>query len=57
MHAVLGPDADAKSVVWVLAIFIFFCECLGGMASVALTDAIQAGLLLFAFFMLPLMCL
>ena len=57
IHAVLGPEADHKVWVWACGLFIYMCECLGGMASVALTDAIQASLLLFAFFMMPVLCL
>jgi len=44
-------------ISWLLFGFIYCCELLGGMASVALTDAIQAGLLLFAFFFLPFLVL
>lgn len=56
LRAILGPTADTKTWVWLLGMFIFTCECMGGMASVALTDAIQAGLLLFSFFCMPIMC-
>lgn len=58
LMAMLGDDkiAEAKGLTWACGMFIFLCECAGGMASVALTDAIQAGLLLFSFFMMPILC-
>jgi Na+/proline symporter len=53
LKALLGENTDTRIYVWAFGMFIFTCECLGGMSSVALTDAVQAGLLLFAFFSLP----
>ena len=61
LKAVLGlstrpcgiSEEKRQGIVWALGFFILACEIAGGMASVALTDAIQAGLLLVAFFVLP----
>jgi hypothetical protein len=58
MLAVVGQDKGETANIWVwfFGTFIFACECMGGMASVALTDAIQACLLLFSFIAMPLLC-
>jgi len=56
MRALLGQTTDRESldaIVWCLYLFILICEFAGGMASVALTDAVQAGLLVISFFILP----
>ena len=39
-------DINGEAAVWFMGTFVFFCELLGGMESVALTDAIQAGVML-----------
>jgi Na+/proline symporter len=39
-------DIDGKVAVWFMGGFVFCCELLGGMESVAMTDAVQAGVML-----------
>ena len=39
----------SKGVVWCLAAFVYLCETLGGMESVALTDAVQCTFLVVSF--------
>ena len=40
--------------VWVLVIFIWICEVIGGFRGVSLTDAIQSGIMLVAFLGIPI---
>jgi hypothetical protein len=39
--SISGDEAIAQALSWFLGMFVFTCECMGGMSSVALTDAIQ----------------
>jgi Na+/proline symporter len=43
-------DIDGKAAVWFLATIVLICEFIGGMTSVAITDAIQCCLLVASFF-------
>ena len=44
-----------NGAVWFLATFVITCEFVGGMTSVATTDAIQAFILLLAVFLMPML--
>merc|ERR1719506_2603340 len=46
---------NPKVATWCLAGIVFVCEMMGGMSSVALTDAIQASMLVFAFCLMPML--
>ena len=43
----------ANSLTWGICFIVLFCEVVGGQRSVSLSDAIQAGIMLCAFFLLP----
>ena len=43
----------AKAMTWGICFIVLFCEVVGGQRSVSLSDAIQAGIMLTAFFFLP----
>eukprot|EP00040_Diaphanoeca_grandis_P023230 m.126034 g.126034 ORF g.126034 m.126034 type:complete len:729 (+) comp29173_c0_seq1:263-2449(+) len=44
---------DKHLMVWVLCVVIVFCEIVGGQRSVTLSDAVQAVIMLMAFFIMP----
>lgn len=48
-------DAGADAAVWLLACFVVCCEFVGGMTSVATTDALQCAILLSAVFLMPML--
>jgi len=45
---------NGKTAVWFLAMFVWTCEIMGGMTSVALTDAIQCSILLLTLTVMPM---
>jgi Na+/proline symporter len=48
-------DIHPNTGVWFLAGFVFLCEIMGGMSSVALTDAVQATMLVISFCLMPML--
>jgi len=56
LDALLQGEINSRVAVWFLAGFVFMCEMLGGMTSVALTDAIQAAIMVMCFMIMPFLC-
>ena len=46
---------NPKAAVWFLGAVVFICEMMGGMSSVALTDAVQASFLVVSFALMPIL--
>lgn len=57
ISAITLDQIDAKALTWALVILMVFAEMSGGLTSVVLTDAIQAGVMLVGMVSLPIMML
>lgn len=55
LTVLVDGDMDPKACVWILAGIVFVCEMMGGMNSVALTDAVQASFLVLSFALMPML--